>query len=71
MSTKLRYFLTPQLRGGGEAACEGTSARGPWSNSERELHINYLELLAAFIAKKKKKTSLTAKYRYVLTTQRQ
>lgn len=33
-------------------ACEGKSASGPWSNNERERHINYLELLAAFIALK-------------------
>lgn len=34
------------------AACGGETASGQWSNVEREKHINYLELLAAFIALK-------------------
>lgn len=34
------------------AACNGRSASGQWSNIERQWHINYLELLAAFIALK-------------------
>lgn len=34
------------------AACETESASGPWSMEERTQHINYLELLAAFLALK-------------------
>lgn len=34
------------------AACNGQTASGQWSESERKLHINCLELLAAFFALK-------------------
>lgn len=34
------------------AACLDNTASGSWSNEERKKHINYLELLAAFIALK-------------------
>lgn len=34
------------------AACDGDTASGQWSNFEQQQHINYLELLAAFIALK-------------------
>lgn len=34
------------------AACEGQTASGQWSESESRLHINQLELLAAFFALK-------------------
>lgn len=34
------------------AACNGETASGQWSNSERKLHINRLELLAALFALK-------------------
>lgn len=34
------------------AACNGETASGPWSNIEREKHINYLEILAAFFGLK-------------------
>lgn len=34
------------------AACGEETASGQWSNNERQYHINYLELLAAFIALK-------------------
>lgn len=34
------------------AACGSEKASGQWSNNERDKHINYLELLAAFIALK-------------------
>lgn len=34
------------------AACRDNTASGSWSNEERKKHINYLELLAAFIALK-------------------
>ena len=37
------------LRGWG-ASSQGTSTGGPWTEKEREHHINYLELLAAFLA---------------------
>lgn len=34
------------------AACNGETSSGQWSSSERLYHINYLELLAAFISLK-------------------
>ena len=34
------------------ASCQGVNTRGPWSGQERTHHINYLELLAAFLALK-------------------
>ena len=33
----------------GGASCQGRSAGGPWTQEERTHHINYLELLAAFL----------------------
>ena len=32
------------------AQCSGVATGGPWSQSEIDLHINHLELLAAFYA---------------------
>lgn len=34
------------------AACGGNTANGPWDEHERSLHINYLEILAAFLGLK-------------------
>lgn len=34
------------------AHCSGEDAQGFWSNTERSLHINHLELVAAFLALK-------------------
>ncbi|XP_065189509.1 uncharacterized protein LOC135820128 [Sycon ciliatum] len=34
------------------AVCQGNRTGGPWTHSEREMHINCLELLAAFLAVK-------------------
>lgn len=47
------WFRAPSrdLRGWG-ALCEDPSARGIWSASRRELHLNHLELLAVFLALK-------------------
>ena len=39
------------LRGWG-ASCEGSKTGGPWTFQEKSHHINYLELLAAFLALK-------------------
>lgn len=44
-------FSDASLSGWG-AACTGSSAHGFWNPSERKYHINYLELLAAFLALK-------------------
>lgn len=48
---KLEIFSDASTTGWG-AACGTETASGPWSNKEREQHINLLELLAAFIALK-------------------
>lgn len=32
------------------ASCQGKSTGGPWTNQEKTHHINYLELLAVFLA---------------------
>lgn len=34
------------------ASCQGVNTGGPWTRLEKENHINYLELLAAFLALK-------------------
>ena len=34
------------------ASCKGASTRGPWTRDERTHHINFLELLASFLALK-------------------
>lgn len=39
------------LKGWG-ASCEGSNTGGPWTFQEKSHHINYLELLAAFLALK-------------------
>lgn len=46
---KLEIFSDASLTGWG-AACNNDTARGTWSRSERDLHINALELLAAYFA---------------------
>ena len=33
-----------------EAVCRGVTTEGPWSLDETSYHINYLEMLAAFLA---------------------
>ncbi|KAJ2940861.1 hypothetical protein O0L34_g10122 [Tuta absoluta] len=45
-------FTDASTSGGWGAACGEETASGPWSESERELHINCLELLAAFFGLK-------------------
>ncbi|XP_061709647.1 uncharacterized protein LOC133519626 isoform X1 [Cydia pomonella] len=45
----LEIFSDASLMGWG-AFCNGQSAQGNWSEWERNQHINYLELLAAFFA---------------------
>lgn len=44
---KWEIFSDASLTGWG-AACNNDTARGIWNESERELHINVLELIAAF-----------------------
>ena len=39
-------------RSGWGASCEGRNTGGPWTSHETTYHINYLELLAAFLALK-------------------
>ena len=41
---------TDASRTGWGAVCQGVRTGGPWSRKEKELHINCLELLAAFLA---------------------
>ena len=41
---------TDASRTGWGAVCEGVRTGGPWSKQEQKLHINCLELLAAFLA---------------------
>lgn len=43
----LEIFTDASLIGWG-AHCAGASSHGPWSQEERKMHINYLELKAAF-----------------------
>lgn len=45
----LEIFSDASLTGWG-AACNGELTHGSWNAQEREYHINYLELLAAFFA---------------------
>lgn len=47
----LEVFSDASTTGWG-AACGKETASGQWSNEERKCHINYLELLASFIALK-------------------
>lgn len=47
----LEVFTDASTTGWG-AACGDESAGGPWDERERALHINYLELLAAFLGLK-------------------
>ena len=50
----------PEKRWG--AVCNGVGTEGPWTPEERTMHINCLELLAAFLAVKcfaKDRTNLT------------
>lgn len=44
----LEIFLDASLTGWG-AACGGETTHGAWNESEAVAHINYLELLAAFL----------------------
>lgn len=51
----LRYkfeIYTDASKSGWGAVCDVRRAHGAWSAKERELHINYLELLAAFLGLK-------------------
>jgi ribonuclease HI len=50
--TYCREVFSDASTTGWGAACNAETASGQWSSSEREYHINYLELLAAFIALK-------------------
>ena len=53
---------TDSSKKGWGAVCNGVRTGGPWSPKERTMHINCLELLAAFLAVKcfaKDKTNLT------------
>ena len=53
---------TDASKTGWGAVCNGVRTGGPWSPEERTMHINCLELLAAFLAVKcfaKDKTNLT------------
>ena len=47
----LQIESVASLRGWG-ASCQGTQTGGPWSQQEKQLHINCLELLAATLAVK-------------------
>lgn len=47
----LEIFTDASTTGWG-AACRDDSTMGPWSEQERLLHINYLEILAAFLGLK-------------------
>lgn len=47
----MEIFSDASLTGWG-AFCGGERARGHWTQNERHLHINYLELLAAFFGLK-------------------
>ena len=46
---ELEWWTDASLMGWG-AVCRGTKTGGPWSREEQSLHINCLEMLAAFLA---------------------
>lgn len=50
-SYKMTIYSDASLTGWG-ASCEGKNSHGFWSAEERNFHINYLELLAVFLALK-------------------
>lgn len=52
---------TDALTHGWGGSCQGTNTRGPWTRRDKEHHINYLELLAAFLALKVFARKVTSK----------
>ncbi|XP_044586107.1 uncharacterized protein LOC123266143 [Cotesia glomerata] len=51
LSYRLEIFSDASLTGWG-AHCNGENAHGFWTQAERKLHINHLEIIAAFLALK-------------------
>lgn len=63
----LEIFTDASTTGWG-AACGTDTARGPWSELEQSMHINYLEILAAFLETKTFVIFFTiTKFYYALT----
>ncbi|XP_053354207.1 uncharacterized protein LOC128526406 [Clarias gariepinus] len=49
------------------ALCDGSAIRGAWSQEQRRLHINYLELLAVFLALRHFRLALTGHHVLIRT----